>query len=83
MYALSIGSLAKESLFCLICLVCRTLGIIRRTLCWSPQILVLTFEDSLETRTASIKAIDVPLDRASDAVARGAETPLDLYPHLV
>ena len=52
-------------------------------LCWSPRRVVLTFEDSLETRTVSIKAIYVPLERASDAVARGAETPLDLYPHLV
>ena len=56
---------------------------LRRTLCWPPRILALTFEDSLETRTASIKAIYVPLERASDAVARGAETPVDLYPHLV
>ncbi len=33
-------------------------------MCWSPRILVLTFEDSCETRTASIKAIYVPLERA-------------------
>jgi len=37
----------------------------------------------LETRTASIKAIYVPLERASDVVTRAAETPGDIYPHLV
>ena len=53
---------------------------LRRTL-W--RILVLTFEDSLETRTASIKAIYYALSAQDDAVAHGAETPLDVYPRLV
>ena len=50
---------------------------------YHPAGVVPTLQDSWETRTAIIKPSTTTRARKSDAVAPGAETPVDLYQRLV